>query len=262
MHARPNRRRAAGRYGPGRQGGRAAPTGGPAAAACHTPRGRVTTVSYDYDTTPVRHLMLHATPDRFWRVKCGSRRRGWAGARASLWKRCPVFLCWQGRVRRSGGGLPRGYRGGFTLCGGFTYVYDGQTSAKRKVSALSSRPGQPKLRNDRNVRNVRSPRLTAPTWPPGPSSRAGQSGPGRGRGRGRGKDGATARRGAARQRRGCGGAGVGMREPRNPWRGVRGSAGRESYALTSARSSVRARVLFGSTGMPGPMVVVKVIFFR
>ena len=31
---------------------------------------------------------------------------------------------------------------------------------------------------------------------------------------------------------------------------------------TAASSSKKPRVLFGSTGMPGPMVVVKVIFFR
>lgn len=35
----------------------------------------------------------------------------------------------------------------------------------------------------------------------------------------------------------------------------------EPYA-TVASSSRKPRVLFGSTGMPGPMVVVKVIFFR
>ena len=35
----------------------------------------------------------------------------------------------------------------------------------------------------------------------------------------------------------------------------------EPYA-TGTSSSKKPRVLFGSTGMPGPMVVVKVIFFR
>src|SRR5215475_8321276 len=39
-------------------------------------------------------------------------------------------------------------------------------------------------------------------------------------------------------------------------------AGRLGQAVASARSSVRLRVLLGSTGMPGPIVVVKVTFFR
>ena len=37
--------------------------------------------------------------------------------------------------------------------------------------------------------------------------------------------------------------------------------GRLGQAVASARSSVRLRVLLGSTGMPGPIVVVKVTFF-
>jgi hypothetical protein len=55
--------------------------------------------------------------------------------------------------------------------------------------------------------------------------------------------------------------GVGMCEPRDPWRGY-GAQRRVLQAVISARSSVRCLVLFGSTGMPGPMVVVKTIFFR
>src|ERR1700750_3310863 len=39
-------------------------------------------------------------------------------------------------------------------------------------------------------------------------------------------------------------------------------AGARAQAVASARSSVRLRVLLGSTGMPGPIVVVKVTFFR
>ena len=38
--------------------------------------------------------------------------------------------------------------------------------------------------------------------------------------------------------------------------------GRLGQAVASARSSARLRVLLGSTGMPGPIVVVKVTFFR
>jgi hypothetical protein len=44
---------------------------------------------------------------------------------------------------------------------------------------------------------------------------------------------------------------------------IGGSSPRETTAYaTGASSSKKPRVLFGSTGMPGPMVVVKVIFFR
>ena len=40
------------------------------------------------------------------------------------------------------------------------------------------------------------------------------------------------------------------------------SGAAEDQAEASAVSSVKLRVLLGSTGMPGPIVVVKVTFFR
>jgi hypothetical protein len=38
--------------------------------------------------------------------------------------------------------------------------------------------------------------------------------------------------------------------------------GGQALAVSSASSSVKPRVLLGSTGIPGAIVVVKVIFFR
>ena len=69
-----------------------------------------------------------------------------------------------------------------------------------------------------------------------------------------------------------GGAGTKQAAARGQWRSgrPRGGAGRCALwsggalgqAVASARSSARLRVLLGSTGIPGPIVVVKVTFLR
>jgi hypothetical protein len=48
---------------------------------------------------------------------------------------------------------------------------------------------------------------------------------------------------------------------RVPASGPAASARLKGQAVASASSSVKLRVLLGSTGMPGPIVVVKVTFF-
>jgi hypothetical protein len=52
----------------------------------------------------------------------------------------------------------------------------------------------------------------------------------------------------------------GSESGRHPCRGPAACA--QGQAVASARSSVKPRVLLGSTGMPGPIVVVNVTFFR
>ena len=49
--------------------------------------------------------------------------------------------------------------------------------------------------------------------------------------------------------------------PSVPFLGDQSAIGR-GQALASASSSVKPRVLLGSTGMPGPIVVVNVTFLR
>ena len=64
-------------------------------------------------------------------------------------------------------------------------------------------------------------------------------------------------------RRGAGGSGKrpGPGDGGRPL-GLAGSAVRLGQAVASAGSSVKLRVLLGSTGMPGAIVVVNVTFFR
>ena len=87
---------------------------------------------------------------------------------------------------------------------------------------------------------------------------------------GRGRDAGTRDSGRCARRRGP--AAVKRSAPgRMRWRGADAkrpapgwepAAVRLGQAVASARSSARLRVLLGSTGMPGPIVVVKVTFFR
>src|ERR1700722_696643 len=69
---------------------------------------------------------------------------------------------------------------------------------------------------------------------------------------------------ATQRRNHSGGAPARERRRSDPVRGLRGvrPPGRKLPYAEAVSSSKKPRVLFGSTGMPGAMVVVKVIFLR